>query len=72
MHQPSGRYLGQSSVREKPTPFVGTSTKLTLSPIGAGETTRLLFQRTTARFLEHITSVQTKLEAAITLQIAGT
>jgi L-amino acid N-acyltransferase YncA len=44
MHQPSGRYSNPSSVREKPTPFVGTSTKLTLPPIGAGGITRPLLQ----------------------------
>jgi len=48
-----------------------TSTKLTLLPIGVGETTRLMWQRTTPIFLERTICVQTTLEAAITLQIAG-
>ena len=52
--------------------FLGTSTKLTQSPIGVGETTRLLLQRTRRKFLERTICVLTTLEAAITLQIADT
>ena len=72
MHQPSGRYSNPSSVLEKPTPFVGTSTKLMLSPIGAGGITKPLLQRRMATFLAPITCAQIRPEAAITWQIAGT